>query len=589
MCSDQQQSAKLSLEGARSLPGAAEDQWMTCRDGTRLLSRIWRPSSDQPEAPVLLMRQPYGRAIASTVTYAHPRWYANQGFLVVVQDVRGRGDSEGHFRGFQQEARDGADAVRWARQLPGSNGRVGMYGFSYQGITQLLNEGSSPAGADGTPGFDPLPDCLAPAMCGLDERQHWASEGGAHWWALGLAWALQLAAQGLIRSGHREGWHQIRRSLTGGTFLEEGLALLETYDPEGMGLGWLQRDPRLANGWLSHQPLQPLWRRPMLLIGGWWDPHLRGVLDLWHRSREAGGEPQLCIGPWTHLNWSAGQPLPTASEPGPGEPGSRPGNGSTLDELQLAFFQRHLGLATNPDQPQSLLHDLRTGVWQPTSPHTALGSSWSLGSGGLANLLPQEGRLLPSDQGCGPAGQALWLVHDPWRPCPGRGGHLGLDAGPCLRQDLDARTDVACFTTAALEQALTLQGEPVLEVEVQADQPGFDLCCALSVLRPSAKAAGPGGAPPAAEQLVTGILRMLGGDALESRRRVVRFQPLRATLAAGERLRLSLAMAAWPQVAVNPGTGEIPRGGAGPDHRVITLTLRLDGAQLSIRPMVGAN
>ena len=162
---------------------------MEAADGVRLATRIWRPEGSGPW-PVLLMRQPYGRAIASTVTYAHPRWYARHGFLVVVQDVRGRGDSEGCFRGFAGEAADGASAVRWARELPGSNGRVGTYGFSYQGLIQLLN--------DADPCNDPLalPDCLAPAMAGLDERRHWASEGGAHWWALGLGWALQLAAQG---------------------------------------------------------------------------------------------------------------------------------------------------------------------------------------------------------------------------------------------------------------------------------------------------------------------------------------------------------------------------------------------------------
>ena len=57
------------------------------------------------------------------------------------------------------------------------------------------------------------------------------------------------------------------------------------------------------------------------------------------------------------------------------------------------------------------------------------------------------------------------------------------------------------------------------------------------------------------------------------------------TLAPGERLRLSLAAAAWPQVAVNPGNGELPRGGASHDHRPVTLQLRLDGAELSLRPL----
>jgi putative CocE/NonD family hydrolase len=83
---------------------------MVCSDGTRLATRIWSPPGEGPW-PVLLMRQPYGRAIASTVTYAHPRWYAGHGFLVAVQDVRGRGDSEGHFRGFASEAADGAAAM----------------------------------------------------------------------------------------------------------------------------------------------------------------------------------------------------------------------------------------------------------------------------------------------------------------------------------------------------------------------------------------------------------------------------------------------------------------------------------------------
>jgi len=83
---------------------------------------------------VLLMRQPYGRRIASTVCYAHPRWYAQQGYVVVIQDVRGRGTSEGEFDLFVHEAADGADAVAWAAELPGANGAVGMYGFSYQGL-----------------------------------------------------------------------------------------------------------------------------------------------------------------------------------------------------------------------------------------------------------------------------------------------------------------------------------------------------------------------------------------------------------------------------------------------------------------------
>ena len=66
---------------------------MRTRDGVRLDADVYRPEGKGP-FPVLLMRQPYGRRIASTVCYAHPSWYADQGYIVVIQDVRGRGTRE---------------------------------------------------------------------------------------------------------------------------------------------------------------------------------------------------------------------------------------------------------------------------------------------------------------------------------------------------------------------------------------------------------------------------------------------------------------------------------------------------------------
>ncbi|MEN9265111.1 MAG: CocE/NonD family hydrolase, partial [Thermostichales cyanobacterium BF4_bins_65] len=92
-------------------------------DGVRLDADVYRPEGGG-DYPVLLMRQPYGRKIASTVVYAHPTWYARQGYMVVIQDVRGRGSSEGEFRLFEHEAQDGWETVNWCAQLPGSTGEV---------------------------------------------------------------------------------------------------------------------------------------------------------------------------------------------------------------------------------------------------------------------------------------------------------------------------------------------------------------------------------------------------------------------------------------------------------------------------------
>ena len=535
------------MTAALSDPIRSDDIQLSAADGTTLAGRLWRPEGDGPW-PALLMRQPYGRAIASTITYAHPHWYASHGYAVLVQDVRGRGDSGGSFGGFAQEAADGASSLAWLRQQDWCSGRVGSYGFSYQGLTQLLSD-------------DPaqLPDALAPAMAGLDERLHWASEGGCHWWALGLAWGLQLAAQGCRRRGDGPGWREIRQSLDSGAFLTEGLALLQRHDPDGMVLGWLQRDPADSEGWRVHEPPAALWQRPMLLIGGWHDPHLRGVLDLWQRAHAAGGEPVLRIGAWSHLRWNGG-----------------------IDRLQLAFFDRHL----KPDQSQAasrapapLLEDHVSGQWRARSPLQASGQRWLLRSGGLAAVDAAEGQLCDGSSGTGSGAGTVVLVHDPWRPLPGRGGHLGLDAGPAERADLDARCDVACFSSEPLAGPLELLGEPRLTLHAAADQPGFDLCVALSRLTPDG----------AVHQLSTGVARFRGDACRQPQARQLSLQPLLASLAAGERLRLSIGLAAWPQIAVNPGSGALPQGGASAEHRTITVQLQLEQASLCMQPMIGAN
>ncbi len=150
---------------------------LTTRDGVRLDADLWRPAAPGP-FPVLLMRQPYGRDIASTVVWAHPSWYAAQGYVVVVQDVRGRGTSEGAFVPFAHEAADGAETLAWAAALPGTTGRIGMYGFSYQGMTQLFAAASR----------HPALACLSPAMAAFDTYADFAFEGSAFRLHQNLSW-----------------------------------------------------------------------------------------------------------------------------------------------------------------------------------------------------------------------------------------------------------------------------------------------------------------------------------------------------------------------------------------------------------------
>jgi len=105
------------------------------RDGTTLVTDVYRPA-ENGEYPVLLTRLPYGKDQSINPEYMNPIKAAQHGYIVILQDVRGRFDSEGAWYPFVNEFEDGYDAVEWTAGLPGSNGKVGMYGASYPGMTQ---------------------------------------------------------------------------------------------------------------------------------------------------------------------------------------------------------------------------------------------------------------------------------------------------------------------------------------------------------------------------------------------------------------------------------------------------------------------
>src|SRR5262245_39885588 len=108
------------------------------RDGVYLIADIYRPKTSG-KFPVLLTRTPYNRRDADTGMYL-----ASRGYVAILQDTRGRYDSEGEFYPFKHEIDDGYDTVEWAAALDYSNGDVGMFGGSYVGATQMLASGSTP-------------------------------------------------------------------------------------------------------------------------------------------------------------------------------------------------------------------------------------------------------------------------------------------------------------------------------------------------------------------------------------------------------------------------------------------------------------
>ncbi|QQE64385.1 hypothetical protein GFS31_10650 [Leptolyngbya sp. BL0902] len=526
-----------------------------------LTADVYTPDAPGP-FPVLLMRQPYGRAIASTVVYAHPTWYASHGYIVVIQDVRGRGSSGGEFRLFEAEDEDGAATVQWAANLPKSSGEVGMYGFSYQGMTQLYAAARRP---------EPL-KALAPAMVGYDLYADWAYEHGALLLQAGLGWAFQLAAETARRAGDAAAYHalyQAGHQLPLDGPIPADPALLRDLAPDSFFHDWRNHHQPDAY-WQSLQPDLTEVDLPMLHIGGWFDPYLRGTLRLYQQMQAQSRAPQhLWIGPWGHLPWSR-------------RVGARdfgPAAESPVDRLQLRWFNQFLkghDEGFGQDSPVRLF-DMGTNRWQdwPQWPQI-LPTAYALTSSGLAGMRLDDGLLLPPSAEAAEAAEADnpapgydVIVHDPWRPVPSLGGHSGFPSGSFDRAAIDGRSDVLTYSTSPLTTPLQVVGTPTLTLYLTVDAPSVDISAVLSEVYPDGRAF----------NFTQGYGRFClpQPDGVEGG---VSPQPIALALQAtsftvpqGHALRLSLAAAAFPAYPVNSGTGATLDDVPQLQHRIITLAV----------------
>jgi putative CocE/NonD family hydrolase len=546
------------VAGERYEVAHVETASMTTRDGVRLDADLYRPIARAAGEtfPVLLMRQPYGRRIASTVVFAHPLWYAAHGYIVVIQDVRGRGTSAGNYALFVNDGRDGADAARWAAGLPGSNGRVGMYGFSYQGVTQLLAAATL---LEETGSAAPLA-ALAPAMIGYRIHDDWVYEGGSFYLAPNIGWGIQMAAEAARLAGDEAAYLALRRG-AGAPPLGEAVparpALLMDHACYGHYADWVSQ-PTPGPYWAAIAPAGRLdgLDVPALHVGGWYDLMLPGTLAAYAELSRVAKAPQaLAIGPWTHIDWSGRHP---ALRTGPaGE--------SDIDLRLLAWFGHWLRDGPAPAilaKPVRLFEfgsnrwrDL--DAWPGTEP-----SSLYLGGDGRAALVASSGTLRRT---VADSVAADAVVLDPWRPTPTAGGHAGAPGGRVDRSAVDARADVLTYTGAALDIALTLAGDVAVELHCTCDRASFDVALVLSEVRPDG----------AAINITEGYRRVEPGTDTSPLR--VELRPLAIRLDAGHALRLSVALASWPAHPLNTGDGTPSTEGWLIDAPITTLTVRHGG------------
>jgi uncharacterized protein len=539
---------------------------MLTRDNVRLDADIYRPDTKE-KLPVLLMRQPYGREIASTVVYAHPRWYAAQGYIVVIQDVRGRGTSQGEFDLFTHEVADGLDTINWVSSLSYSTGKVGMYGFSYQGMTQLYTAAHQPA----------CLKAIAPAMAAYDLYSDWAYENGAFCLGTNLAWAIQLAGETARLQGDEAAYLKLKaasHNLPLNGSIAANPELMQELAPDSFYHQWLHNPDAGAEYWQKRSPKYFLARvdLPMLHVGGWFDPYLRGTMNLYQAMVAQGNQPQhLLIGPWAHLPWG--------SKLGAVDYGVEAQN--PIDEIQIRWFDHWLkDINTGLLEESSIcLFEMGSNSWREFHSLPSEQTTFYLASDGLAGVREDSGMLWQYEELADPSPQELIatdlgetvtefdnntdiLVHDPGRPVPALGGHATYPSGSFERSLLDCRADILTYTSASLESDLHLTGAVTLEVYCTTNNPSFDISAVLSTVNPNG----------AVFNFTQGYIRVVAPDSQINSLKIP-LQPTCMYIQAGDRLRLSLSGACFPAYPLNSGDGKLPHESRQIDHCIITIKI----------------
>ncbi len=279
------------------------------RDGTILRADVYRPQTSEA-VPVILMRTQYGKdgAQVDPSRYKSPDWFASYCYLVVVQDIRGQGESDGTFSEFTHDQNDGYDSVEWAAALPGSNGKVGMYGSSYVGATQWLAAVTAP----------PHLVTIVPANTASDYYDGWTYEGGEFRLAFVLPWTITAIATGAAENRHDDA--TVAELSAAATDLTRWLNFKPYKDLPPLRPGSPTVAPYYFD-WIRHATRDDFWKQwsirdrypavnvPVLDVEGWYDSFLAGGIENFvgvaahGATAQARTNQRLVIGPWDHVNW----------------------------------------------------------------------------------------------------------------------------------------------------------------------------------------------------------------------------------------------------------------------------------------------
>jgi uncharacterized protein len=517
------------------LPPGAVEEVMTLRDGVKLAANVYKPAGRGPW-PVILSRTPYlkdGRVTEQTPNPSEQlakqaQRYTDAGYVFVLQDVRGKGRSQGFYSAFENDIEDGYDAVEWAGTQPWSDGNVGMTGGSALGIT------ANSAAMAAPPHLKAAYVVVAPA-----DRLSYSYPGG------------------VLKEKDTIGW------LRGQGVSEEALARTRARSVDDVG--W-NRVAMTTN--------RKYIQIPIFHVGGWYDIFNGGTVDNFvylqnEGAQGARGNQKLLMGPFGHGQLSGDLAYPGSDR-------------LTLGgDQEIRWFERWLkgadnGIVDEPPVQYFMMASARTGAF--SSKNRMMSSpNWPPAFREVRYFLNANQTL--STRGPGPTASSTTYRFDPASPVLTFGGaNLTFERGPMDQRAIGARQDYLRFQSGLLDKDISIAGPVKVELYAATDGPDTDFVAKLVDVYPDGYEALVLDAPIRAAfrhgRMADQIRPMTPGA---PEKLTIDLWPTAITFEKGHRIAVHISSSNAPRFEVNPNTGRVP--GARP--RVAANTIHMDAAHPS--------
>lgn len=492
------------------LPAAAAAQTKTTvvvktRDGVDLATDVWRADGDMSPRPVLLRRTPYGRALDDGAA----KGLTGLGYVVVSQDVRGRGDSSGEFLPFFNDAHDGYDAMEWIAKQPFSNGKIGTYGSSAEGVTQLMALGEG----------HPAHKCAYVGVAS-DDIYRLMYPGGAWRTELTTAWLtglMETPAIPILRQ------HEVADSFWAPVRLD---AAKRAKVKASVFFVAAQYDIFSDNA------------KTFLNFSAGADPSVRG-------------DQFMILGAWTHGGSGA-------DKQGDVTFSADTKYAKSIDDL-VAYFDWCLKGGPRPSFPRVRYHVAHFNDDGKSATTELRGADTWPPSLTTRRLFLRDDHVLATGLRSEPLTSKTstkTIAVDPSSPIPSSGGgNLTTVAGPTDQRAIDARADVFLATTEPVVDDFEIIGEPVATIWASSTNDDFDVIVRLSVVTESG----------AVLLLTDGVRRARFAEGFSAikpitpgttTKMVVELGPVAVKLTKGQRLRVAVQGTSSPRYEPNPGVAQ---------------------------------